>query len=315
MTDTPRTIKIFNLPNNINEDKVKDICSPYGIIENVFFVNEIGENKGKICYVIFNQNKSANNALKLNNTLYYGNNIEVESINGARYTFNLQQYLTSNEGNDWLKKVTVKDSNNKSFRYYAPSVCWEDINRHNNSSYGDFIFDVTINMQSSLQKHINNSIRYALRPQNMTDPIAPQSTAKINIPIGNYNGNKLHNIKLIDLLSDENLLKQVGLNCKISGSLYEPLIDEPAHCLPDIQCICGQSLIKTTVKKSYPNINAYCIQCDVCKNKLERNIIFHCPDYKHGEDHYDICETCVGLQIRNFIETDNDNDINMYDIN
>ena len=37
------------------------------------------------------------------------------------------------------------------------------------------------------------NIRYVLRPQNMTDPISLQSTKDINIPIGNYNGDKLKN--------------------------------------------------------------------------------------------------------------------------
>eukprot|EP01084_Bolivina_argentea_P070718 128597_1 len=125
-----------------------------------------------------------------------------------------------------------------------------------------------MNMNSSLQQ--NNSIRYALRPQNMKDPITAQSVAKINVPIGNYKGNKLHNVKLIHLLSDEKLLKNIGIDCKLSATLYEPLIDEPAHCLPDIKCICGQSLIKTTPKQSYSHMAFYgnFIQCDICKDKL-----------------------------------------------
>ncbi len=60
--------------------------------------------------------------------------------------FNLQRYLSSKQGDEWLQNVKVKDENNNSFRYYAPPVSWEDINRHNNSTYGDFIFDVTMNM-------------------------------------------------------------------------------------------------------------------------------------------------------------------------
>eukprot|EP00484_Ammonia_sp_Unknown_P014313 CAMPEP_0197058504 /NCGR_PEP_ID=MMETSP1384-20130603/108588_1 /TAXON_ID=29189 /ORGANISM="Ammonia sp." /LENGTH=50 /DNA_ID=CAMNT_0042493281 /DNA_START=44 /DNA_END=192 /DNA_ORIENTATION=- len=50
----------------------------------------------------------------------------------------------------------------------------------------------------------------------MTDPISIQSTKLINIPIGNYNGDKLKNARLIDLLSKEDLLKQVGLECTLS---------------------------------------------------------------------------------------------------
>eukprot|EP01084_Bolivina_argentea_P042306 78024_1 len=154
--------------------------------------------------------------------------------------FNLQQYLTSKEGYEWLNTVKVTDTNGKSFRYYAPSVQWEDIHRNNNSSIGDFIFDVTIKMKNAKNSDTNKQqIRYVLRPENMTDPIALQSTQQINIPIGNYKGNKLKNVKLIDLLSKKHLLQQIGVNCDISGSLYEPLIDEPAHYLPDIECICG----------------------------------------------------------------------------
>eukprot|EP01084_Bolivina_argentea_P196007 336097_1 len=139
--------------------------------------------------------------------------------------FNLQEYLSSKEGDEWLEKVEVKDLNNNSFRYYAPPVSWEDINRHNNCSYGDFIFDVTINI-NDIQTYNSmttnqNTIRYALRPQNMKDPIALQSTQEINLPIGNYNNNKLRNVKLIDILSNENLLKEIGIDCTLHSSLYE----------------------------------------------------------------------------------------------
>eukprot|EP01084_Bolivina_argentea_P273987 466847_1 len=142
-------------------------------------------------------------------------------------SFNLQEYLSSNRGDEWLQKVQVTDPNNKSFRYYAPPVSWEDIDRHNNSSYGDFIFDVTMKINDNNNSNSNSNIRYVLRPENMTDPISLKSAQSINIPIGNYKNDKLRNTKLIDLLSNENLLKEIGVNCKLEGSLYEPLIDEP----------------------------------------------------------------------------------------
>eukprot|EP01084_Bolivina_argentea_P054322 99663_1 len=234
-------------------------------------------------------------------------------------TFNLQTYLCSKDGDEWLQEVKVEDANNKSFRYYAPPVAWEDINRHDNSAFGDFIFDVTIRMKNKNNESKSNNIRYVLRPENMTDPISLRSTKSVNIPIGNYSGNKLQNIKLIDLLSKQDLLKDIGLNCKLSGSLYEPLLDEPAHCLPDINCICGELLQPITANRAYSDRNTY---CDVCKDNKPippNNIVYHCPKGRLDKMHangYDICQRCIGLQIRTFIDTnDNTNTNNTNNIN
>eukprot|EP01084_Bolivina_argentea_P022576 41964_1 len=222
--------------------------------------------------------------------------------------FNLQEYLSSNTGEEWLQKIQVKDSNNNSFRYYAPSCAWEDIHRHDNSSSGDFIFDVTMNIKDDPSN--KNNIRYALRPQNMTDPISLQSTQEINIPIGNYNGNPLRNVPLIDLLSNENLLKQIGIDCTLDSSLYEPLIDEPAQYLPDIECICGQPLNKINELNSK-------IKCNVC-SEVKNTVFYQCPlkqHEKHGNSKgYNICNSCVGLQLRSFIEpTDSNSNNNKMD--
>eukprot|EP01083_Nonionella_stella_P084882 235075_1 len=228
-------------------------------------------------------------------------------------TFNLQEYLCSKDGDQWLSEVKVDDHQGTSFRYYAPPVAWEDINRHQHKSTGDFIFDVTIKMKSNhddINQHKSKRIRYVLRPQNMKDPIALQSTQAINLPIGNYLGNKLKNHKLIDVLSQEKLLKAIGVNCKLSGSLYEPLLDETDDCLPDITCICGQSMVRSTPTESYPNAwKLYCklnIKCDVCEQyKGDSGVIYHCPlNNKHAKHPtgWDICEQCVGLQLRTFIQ-------------
>ena len=69
---------------------------------------------------------------------------------------------------------------------------------------------------------------------------------------------------MIDVLSKPKLLKDIGLDCKLSGSLYEPLLDEPAHCLPDISCICGESMPRLSVKDAYKGINVY---CDICNDE------------------------------------------------
>eukprot|EP01083_Nonionella_stella_P187489 689103_1 len=227
-------------------------------------------------------------------------------------TFDLQEYLCGKDGDQWLSNVKVKQTNSdgsngaKEFRYYAPPVAWEDINRHENQSSGDFIFDVTIKMTSDNQNK-SRRLRYVLRPQNMKDPIALQSTQSINLPIGNYEGEKLKNHKLIQVLSQEKLLHKIGLKCKLSGSLYEPLLDEPAHCLPDITCICGHTMQRTTPREAYPkarhNLN---IKCDVCEEyKGDSGVIYHCPLNNNHPKHpkgWDICEPCVGLQLRTFIE-------------
>ena len=270
--------------------------------------------------------------------------------NNENNTFNLQEYLSSKDGDEWLADVKVHDANKQFFRYYAPPVAWEDIQRHDQSAFGDFIFDVTMRIKNTEQsnnkknskqkvcsflqnknpctfkvfnphypcsetdKLQNNSIRYVLRPQNMTDPISLQSTKDINIPIGNYNGDKLKNVRLIDLLSKPNLLKDIGLNCKLSGSLYEPLLDEPPHCLPDIKCICGESMKRLSINDAYNGKNVY---CDICNDKKPlnniANVVYHCPNGKQAKVHqngYDICQQCVGLQIRTFIETKQQKPVN-----
>ena len=68
--------------------------------------------------------------------------------NETNATFNLQEYLSSKTGDEWLSEVKVQDENDKYFRYYAPPVAWEDINRHDQSSSGDFIFDVTMRIKN-----------------------------------------------------------------------------------------------------------------------------------------------------------------------
>ena len=77
-----------------------------------------------------------------------------------------------------------------------------------------------------------------------TDPISLKSTQRVNIPVGNLTNEPLRNVKLIDLLSSPQLLSDIGVACKLKGSLYNPLIDEPAHCLPDIECICNASMVR-----------------------------------------------------------------------
>eukprot|EP01083_Nonionella_stella_P311910 1113702_1 len=227
-------------------------------------------------------------------------------------SFKLQEYLCSTQGNDWLKNVTVHDSNDHSFRYSAPPVAWEDIHRTNNSAFGDFIFDVTlrINDKSNSNK-TSKTIRHVLRPQNMKDPISLLSTKQINTPIGNYMGDKLHNVRLIHLLSKPALLRQIGLDCRLSGSLYEPLVDEPACSLPDIQCICGQSLSRVNVTHASHTDSAG-VGCDVCGDRQQSTgIIYRCTSQKAQNQHengYNICEQCVGLQLRTFIDTDHDQD-------
>eukprot|EP01083_Nonionella_stella_P187491 689107_1 len=78
--------------------------------------------------------------------------------------FNLQEYLCSKDGDKWLSEVKVNDQKGTSFRYYAPPVAWEDINRHENKSIGDFIFDVTIKIKpnnktgTKLSPHKANNI-------------------------------------------------------------------------------------------------------------------------------------------------------------
>ena len=71
-------------------------------------------------------------------------------------TFNLQQYLSSKEGDEWLSDVKVQDANKQFFRYYAPPVSWEDIQRHDQSAFGDFIFDVTMRIKDDQQSDIND---------------------------------------------------------------------------------------------------------------------------------------------------------------
>ena len=71
--------------------------------------------------------------------------------------FDLQKYICSKEGDEWLREVKVHDSNNKFFRYYAPSVAWEDIDRHNQSAFGDFIFDVTIKIKQNSNNNVCRS--------------------------------------------------------------------------------------------------------------------------------------------------------------
>ena len=71
-----------------------------------------------------------------------------ENNKHSKVAFNLQEYLSSKTGDEWLSKVKVQDGNDKYFRYYAPPVAWEDIDRHDQSSSGDFIFDVTMRIKN-----------------------------------------------------------------------------------------------------------------------------------------------------------------------
>ena len=140
----------------------------------------------------------------------------------------------------------------------------------------------------------------------MKDPISVQSTQAINIPVGNFKGDKLRNVQLIELLSNEKLLNEIGVDCRVSSSLYEPLIDEPAHLLPDIHCICGQSMTRVHSSEAYQNDGA--VWCDACssndrKQRIE-GVAYHCPKQRCAEhkDGWDLCEKCAGLQIRTFFE-------------
>ena len=64
------------------------------------------------------------------------------------------------------------------------------------------------------------TFRYVLRPENMKDPVSLQSTQAINVPVGNLKGEKLKNVQLIQLLSSQRLLKEIGVDCRIDSSLY-----------------------------------------------------------------------------------------------
>ena len=77
-------------------------------------------------------------------------------MTGSSNTFDLQQFLRSKDGKEWLQSVQVQDSNQKSFSYYAPSVAWEDIHRTNGSSMGDFIFDVTMSIKDNTSNNAQN---------------------------------------------------------------------------------------------------------------------------------------------------------------
>ena len=137
----------------------------------------------------------------------------------------------------------------------------------------------------------------------MSDPISVQSTQSINVPVGNFEGKKLRNVRMTDLLSQPQLLKEIGLDCKLSGSLYEPLVDEPAHCLPDIICLCGAPMERNDAATAYEVSG---VQCDVCGDRKSSGVVFHCPKGKSYDVHlesYDLCEQCAGLQLRSFFES------------